>query len=75
MSKWKKITLAVLAIILAIATALYAFLDDDPGTNPDVTGTIETVTENIDVIKNEMNDGDKASTAPVSPEVPGVPSE
>lgn len=32
---WKTTTMAVLALVIAVGSALTALLDDDPNTNPD----------------------------------------
>ena len=48
----KKIIAGIALIIMAISSALYYYIDDDPNTNPDLNQTINQVIDGVNQIKN-----------------------
>lgn len=50
----RKIVLAILAIIVAVGGGLYSLIDEDPETKPDATFIYESVIENVEIIKQEL---------------------
>ena len=52
MSK-KKVIAAVIGALIALLTAIYSLIDDDPTTNPDVPGTIEAVGDAVEAVRSE----------------------
>ena len=48
----KKIIAGIALIIMAISSALYYYVDDDPNTNPDLNQTINQVVDGVNQIKD-----------------------
>lgn len=48
----KKAIAAIIAAIIAVLTAIYSFIDEDPTTNPDVSGTIEAVGDAVEAVRS-----------------------
>ena len=55
MAKAKVYIISGLAILLAVLTSVYYVFDGDDNTNPDINGTIKTVTDNVQKIKDARN--------------------
>jgi hypothetical protein len=72
-ASYTKITISILTILAALATAFYTLVDGDPLTNPNLSGTAATVTENAGNIKTELTnlkaDESAATTTAAAPEV------
>lgn len=51
---WRKVAIALLAISGAIIGAAYTIFDKDPKTVPDIPGTYETIQENVEIIKDQI---------------------
>ena len=47
----KKIVIGIIAIVAALTSALWLWLDGKPETQPDIPQTIEQVNEGINLIK------------------------
>jgi len=56
MSKAKKIALGIAIILAAIASAVVAFLDDDPATKVEPGKVVEEVNEGVNEIKGAKED-------------------
>jgi len=58
MSNVKKWALGICIIIMAIAGAIVALLDNDPNTNVDTNEVVENISDGINVIKAD-NESEK----------------